>query len=152
MGMVGVRLLRCRAALAALLATLVLGTATVGARAQGTDDLAALRAQAHQLRDQGNSADALPIAERYVASARQKYGEEHTEFATAIDALASVYNALGRYAEAEPLLKRALAITEKALGPDHPEVSPMLSNLAGLYRAVGRYAEAERLYKRSLDI
>jgi tetratricopeptide (TPR) repeat protein len=61
------------------------------------------------------------MAERYVALARQKHGEEHTEFATAISWLAFVYDAQGRYAEAASLYKRALLITEKAFGPNHAD-------------------------------
>ena len=76
--------------------------------------------QVSRLHSQGKYAEAVPLAERYVALARQKHGEEHTEFATAISWLAGLYRAQGRYAEAEPLYKRALAIREKALGPDHP--------------------------------
>jgi tetratricopeptide (TPR) repeat protein len=124
----------------------------IGAQAQGGDDLAALRAEVIQHYSQGKYADAIPIAERYVVSARQKHGEEHEEFATAISWLANVYQAEGRYAEAEPLIKRAIAIYEKALGPEHPEVAIALNNLAELYRAEGRYPKAEPLYKRALTI
>ena len=57
----------------------------------------------------------MPIAKRAVALARERPGEDHTKFASAISWLASVYKAQGRYAEAETLYKRDLAITEKAL-------------------------------------
>jgi tetratricopeptide (TPR) repeat protein len=77
--------------------------------------------------------------------ARQKHGEAHTAFATAIAWLAQLYRAQGRYAEAEPLMKRALAANETALGPDHLTVGSRLDNLAQLYRDQGRYAEAEPL-------
>src|SRR5262245_2277899 len=66
------------------------------ARAQSGDELAALRAQVSRLYDQGKYADAVPIAERYVARARRKHGERHPEFALAIDWLAHVYVAQGR--------------------------------------------------------
>ena len=42
-----------------------------------------------------------PLADRYVALARQRYGEEHTEHATAIAWLATVYHA--RVATPRPL-------------------------------------------------
>jgi CHAT domain-containing protein/tetratricopeptide (TPR) repeat protein len=131
---------------------LLAGVGSLGARAQGNEDLAALQDHVSQLQRQGKYAEAVPIAERYVAVAREKYGEERIEFATAIAWLAYVYQLQGRYAEAEPLLKRALAIREKAQGPDHPDVGTRLNNLAVLYRAQGRYAEAEPLYKRALAI
>jgi tetratricopeptide (TPR) repeat protein len=105
-----------------VLAVLMLIAAPMQARAQGTDDLASLREQVRQLHSQGKYREAIPLADRYVALARRKHGENHTEFAPAISWLAFVYKAQGRYAEAEPLYKRALAIAEKALDPDHPDV------------------------------
>jgi hypothetical protein len=54
------------------------------ARAQGSDELASLHTQVSQLYEQGKYREAAPIAERYVALARQKYGEDHTEYASAI--------------------------------------------------------------------
>jgi CHAT domain-containing protein/tetratricopeptide (TPR) repeat protein len=122
------------------------------ARAQGADELASLRIQVSQLYKQGKYSEAAPIAERYVALAREKHGDSHTEYATAIEWLAYVYKAQGRYAEAEPLYKRALAIDEKALGPEHRDIAAALNNLAALYRAQGRYAEAEPLFKRAVTI
>src|SRR5688500_16444719 len=99
-----------RGAALIVLATLVATAGSMMAQAQGADDLAALRGQVSRLHSQGKYAEALPLAERYVALARQRHGEEHTEFATANAWLASVYRAQGRNAEAEPLYKRALAI------------------------------------------
>jgi len=62
----------------------------LGAQAQAVDVLADLYGQVSRLYSQGKYAEAVPIAERYVASARQKHGEEHTEYATAIAWLAYV--------------------------------------------------------------
>jgi len=66
------------------------------ARAEGTDDLARLRTQVMQLYSKGKYAEAMPIAERYVAMARKKHGENHTEYSTAIVKLAHLYVAQGR--------------------------------------------------------
>jgi CHAT domain-containing protein/tetratricopeptide (TPR) repeat protein len=122
------------------------------ARAQSADDLVSLNTQVSELYGQGKYAEAISIAEQYVALARQKHGDNHTEYATAITMLARVYLVQGRYPEAEPLFKRALALTEKALGPDHPNVGTLLNNLAVLYESQGRYGEAEPLHKRALAI
>jgi len=89
---------------------------------QATNDLAALSRQVNRLYGQGKYAEAIPIAERYVALVRGKYGENHLEYATAILWLALVKEEQDRYAEAEPLYNRSLAIREKALGPEHPDV------------------------------
>jgi hypothetical protein len=63
--------------LAGLLGGWCLSTA---ARSQGPDDLTQLLAEVRRLRDQGHYGKALPIAERAVALARQRYGEEHVAF------------------------------------------------------------------------
>src|SRR5262249_12119417 len=78
------------------------------ARAQGTDELASLRNQVSALYGQRKYTEAAQIAERYVALARQKHGENHIEYATAIVWLAYVYRGQDRSDEAEPLYKRSL--------------------------------------------
>jgi CHAT domain-containing protein len=149
--MAGMGVTRRLAALA--MACAVCGIALAGvAQAQGPDDLARLRAEVSRLFGQGKYADAIPIAQRYFELARQRHGEDHPEFVTAITALAAGYRAQGRLAEAEPLYRRGLAIVTKARGPDHPDVAQLLNDLAGLYQDQGRLAEAEPLYKRSLVI
>jgi esterase/lipase superfamily enzyme len=131
-----------------------LAAATMGgpARAQGSDELDALNSQIAKLYSDGKYAEATPLAEHYVDLARQRYGEEHPEFATAITWLGSLYQSEGRHDDAEPLLKRALSIREKELGPDHALVGTSLSNLAALYESQGRDADAEPLLKRALSI
>src|SRR5439155_5781976 len=69
-------------------------------RAQGADDLAALSREVSRLHGQGRYAEAVPLAERYVALAHRKHGDKHLEFATAISWLCELYSAQGRYAEA----------------------------------------------------
>jgi CHAT domain-containing protein/tetratricopeptide (TPR) repeat protein len=138
---------------AAVAAGLVCGVVLAGgARSQEQDELARLRTEVSRLHGQGKYADAVPVAERYLALARQKHGEEHSEVATALGWLGLVYQAQGRYAEAEPLCRRSVAIAEKALGPDHADVGLLLNVLAELFRTQGRYAEAEPLYQRSLAV
>jgi len=138
--------------LAAMVA-LVCGCVFAGAAyAQGQDDLTQLFAEVERLYGQGKSAEAASVAERAVALARERHGEVHAEFGSALGWLAIVYQGQGRYGEAEPLHKRSLAIREKALGPDHPNVGAALHNLAVLYREQGRHADAEPLMRRGLAI
>ena len=60
-------------------AGLICGVVLAGAaHSQGSSDLAKLLAEVSRLREQGKHADAIPIAERAVALARQRHGEEHT--------------------------------------------------------------------------
>ena len=122
------------------------------AQAQSTNDPATLEAEVSQLYRQGKYVEATPLAERYVALSRQRYGEEHGEFASSITWLANVYAARGRHAEAERLYKRSLAIREKVVGVDHSSIGISLNNLASLYEKQGRHAEAEPLYKRAIAI
>ena len=142
------RWLRRAAALIFLIAVVV-GGGPLCAQAQEADELAALREQVGQLRSQGKYAEALPIAGRYVAVARQLHGEEHPEFATAIAWMGYVLVAQGRYAEAEPLYQRSLALREKALGPDHPDFGQSLNNLAVLYFVQREWARAADPWRRS---
>ena len=103
--------------------------------------------QYNDLRKQGRYSDAEPFARRALELAEAKYGSQHRNTATLLNALANLYRDLGRYAEAEPLYKLNLAITEKTVGSDHPDVANTLGNLAELYRQQDRYTEAEPLYK-----
>src|SRR5262249_12136917 len=110
------------------------------AQARRANDLAALRSQVSQLYGQGKYAEAIPIAGRYVELARRTHGENHKDFATAIEWLANLYRAQGRTTEAEPLLKRSLVIREKVLGPNHPDIGESLNDLGAVYLAQGNYA------------
>jgi tetratricopeptide (TPR) repeat protein/CHAT domain-containing protein len=127
--------------------------AKLGGKGTAIDyDLIALNRRVQALSSAGNYAEGSLLAEKYVALARNRYGEQHIEFATAVSWLASQYRETGRYAEAGSLYKRTLAIREKVLGPNHPEVANTLGNLAALYLAQGRFAEAEPLFKQALGI
>ncbi len=77
---------------------------------------------------------------------------ENTDYATALNNLASLYQSQGKYDEAEPIQKRTLAILEKALGDEHPKVATCLNNLAALYQSQGKFDEAEPIQKRALAI
>ncbi|HEY7086053.1 MAG TPA: CHAT domain-containing tetratricopeptide repeat protein [Hyphomicrobiaceae bacterium] len=105
-----------------------------------------------QLYQQAKYAEAIPIAEEYIAVASAMFGEAHPLYADGLGGLGVLYQALDRLGEAEPLLKRALAIKEKALAPEHIEVADALHDLAELYRKQSRFSEAEPLYKRALSI
>jgi hypothetical protein len=104
--------------------------------AQGTDELASLRTQVSQLYNQGKYAEAAPIAERYADLARQKHGDTHTEYATAIAWLADVYQ--GQLRRGRAALQRALAARERTLGAEHPDVvqssTTLPRSIAGLVR------------------
>ena len=60
-----------------------------------SDNLDALNKQVHQLYQVGKYAEAIPLVERYVTLAYERYGLERTELATAICWLAFLYQAQG---------------------------------------------------------
>jgi tetratricopeptide (TPR) repeat protein len=104
------------------------------------------------LYEAGKYAEAIPIAEQYLALAAARYGEQHLWYATGLGYLAILHQAQDRFADAEPQFKRALAIAENALGTDHVKVADLVSGLADLYEKLARYSEAEALLKRALAI
>ena len=136
-----------------VVSVLIAGAITVGpAGAQSDAELKALDQQLRQLHQAGKYAEATRLAEQYVARARERYGEQHPEYARAISWLALLLNATNRLSEAEPLYRRALAIDEKTFGPEHANVATHLNNLALLLRATNRLSEAEPLMRRALVI
>jgi len=108
--------------------------------------------QVGQLYQQGKYAEAIPLAEKILATFEKVLGTENPEIVTFINLLAVLHQQQGNYAQAEPLYQRSLAISEKALGSQHPDVAIILNNLAEMYRYMGDYTKAEPLYQRSLTI
>ncbi|MDJ1177119.1 CHAT domain-containing protein [Roseofilum capinflatum] len=105
-----------------------------------------------QLYQQGQYAAAIPLGERAIELARERWGNEHENVATSLNNLAELYKSQGRYSDAEPLYQEALAIIRIALPENHPNLATHLNNLAGLYRSQGRYTEAEPLFQEALAI
>jgi CHAT domain-containing protein/tetratricopeptide (TPR) repeat protein len=116
------------------------------------DRVVGLNKEVVSLFRQGNYVEALARCIETCELARRSLGEEHQEFGSCINNLASIYQAKGEYSLAEPLLKQSLEISKKAHGENDPDFALGLNNLASLYSATGRYAEAEPLYLRALDI
>ncbi|MGH1352389.1 MAG: tetratricopeptide repeat protein [Methyloligellaceae bacterium] len=100
----------------------------------------------------GKYSEALPVAEQCVKQAREKYGENHFEYAIALNNLAEIYRTQNRLDEAEGLFQQALQIEEVTLGPSHNNVAIRLYNLARLHDDRGRYDNAEALLYRALQI
>ena len=132
----------------ALIAQAALLLSGLSVRAQSPDAFAAISLQIPELAAKGETDQAIALAERYVAAARETSGEDSLEYATAVTWLGWLYKSQQRYAEAAPLLEQALQIREKAFGPNHPLVATSLNNLAGLYRKQGRDAEVALLMAR----
>ena len=115
-------------------------------------DLNAILKRSRELHAVGSYSAALAEAEILEKEVKRRFGENHANYAVALNNLAIVYKAQGKYADAEGLYRRALAIREKVLGSSHADVAGTLSNLANVYSAQGKYADAEGLYRRALAI
>src|SRR5436190_22083432 len=118
--------------------------------AQGSDDLEALDSQVQQLYKAGKFAEAQPVAERFLALAKSRHGEDHPATGTAMLELGLIYKSLGRDADAVPLFERTLPLLEKGIGPNDPFVGSVLKSLGEVYRSSGRYADAEPAFIRWL--
>ncbi len=100
----------------------------------------------------GDNTRAAGFGEELIRVAREEFGDESTELATALNEHALTIDALGKYAEAESLYRQALEIGEKTIGTEHPNYAIRLNNLANLLHAMGRHDEAEPLYRQALEI
>ncbi len=97
--------------------------------------------------------DNAVMAQKKVVEIRKKVlGEEHTDYAAALNNLAHYNSFLGNYAEAVRLATRAIEIQKKVLGEEHPDYATLLSNLATYNTYLGNYVEAIRLETRSMGI
>ncbi|MDZ7905982.1 MAG: tetratricopeptide repeat protein [Cypionkella sp.] len=61
---------------------------------------------------------------------RKALGEDHPDYATRLNNLASLLRATGRLAQAVPLFEQAAAILTAALGVDHPNTKLVTQSLA----------------------
>ena len=66
-----------RAAALIVLVAVLAGAGSVTARAQGTDDIAALNARVVKLHGEGKYAEAIEIAKRSLALAERQFGPDH---------------------------------------------------------------------------
>ena len=134
-----------------ILAAMLLVNCCVGAPAIAQQrEAAPLKKRIVELDHAGKYAEAIPLAERYLAITEKASGPGHAYVASFL--LGTLYLEQGRYADAEPLLKRSLAIIEKTRGADPHDFAAALNNLGNLYQDQGRYADAEPLHERALAI
>eukprot|EP00903_Cladosiphon_okamuranus_P012113 g11365.t2 len=118
----------------------------------GVPDSAPWQQAGRLLELMGKYAEAEPLHERVLEILGATVGEEHPDYAVALNNNAWCFKKQGKYEEAGPFYERSLAIREKASGPDHLDVATVLNNQAELLRAQGKYPEAELLYERATQI
>jgi CHAT domain-containing protein/Tfp pilus assembly protein PilF len=108
--------------------------------------------QVLRLEQQGRSKEALPLAEKVLATRRATLGETHRHTATSLNNLALLYEGMGDHKAALPLYKQALQIYKAALGQKHPLYANSLNNLALLYQAMGDHQAALPLFQQALQV
>jgi tetratricopeptide (TPR) repeat protein len=79
-------------------------------------DLNAIFKRFNELYAAGNYPAALVEAQKFEAVVKARFGVNHSNYGSALNNLALVYQAQGNYADAEALYRRTMAIKEHALG------------------------------------
>ncbi len=83
---------------------------------------------------------------------KEVLGENHLDYATALDNLAVLYQLMGKYAQAEPLLQTSLAIRERQTDALHPDYAHTIEQLALLYEQLGIFNKSEKYYLIAREI
>ena len=146
------RLRAFRPLLLSVLFAIALAPLAVFGQSPSEGELKALDSRVSALSQAGKYGEAVPLAEQYVAAAKERYGENAPQFAAALAQLGGLFRDTNRLSDAEPLLRSVLAIDEKSLGSDHPNVATDLNELALLLQNTNRLSEAESLMRRALAI
>ena len=125
-------------------------TLVLGATSEDADRLNARVAQLYQL---GRYAEAIRLAEKALAIARQLPGN-HPSTASSYNNLGTLYEATGEYGKAECSYQNALTIWRKApgVGDKHPLTATAYNNLGNLYRTISDYRQAESMLQKALTI
>ena len=95
---------------------------------------------------EGESTEAIPLAERALALREHALGPEHPDVAASLELLGNLYRDTSDHGRAEPLLVRSLAIREKALGQENLATGESHWALAKLYYYTGRLTQAKDHY------
>jgi hypothetical protein len=119
---------------------------------QSAESYLALSRLAHILRHRGRrDAEVMKMAETAAEGLERTLGPDHPDTLTALNNLASAYQAAGKLAEAIALLERVRDARIAKFGPDLPDTLTAVNNLASAYQAAGMLPEAIVLYERVRD-
>jgi CHAT domain-containing protein/tetratricopeptide (TPR) repeat protein len=124
------------------------------ATAQTGPTVEELRARLIELDRQQKHAEAIPLAEQYVAATKRELGEDHRTHMRALGVLGLLYARARRYGEAEALFQQAIALEERALAAGQPKAAEDLASdldyLGAICVLQHRSDDAEPLYRRAL--
>jgi CHAT domain-containing protein/Tfp pilus assembly protein PilF len=105
-----------------------------------------------RLWQQGKSKQALPLAEKALATRREILGEKHRDTAQSWFNLGAQHKALGRFPQALRCYRQALAIRKEVQGEKHPSYASSLNNLASLYKDRGDHRLALPRFQQALKV
>jgi hypothetical protein len=94
--------------------------------------------------------EAVALRRRSLAVRRRHLGEDNSEVADAIHALAAALEKSDAAADAEPLFREARALRRRLLEADHPATAESISGLTRNLTAQGRKREAEPLGREAI--
>lgn len=100
----------------------------------------------------GHYEEALGPVKEACALVRRHRGENHPEYASALNLLARTYQEARQYEAAEPLFRQVVDIRRAAQGEDHPDYASALENLGGVRLRQGNRAAAGQLARQALEI
>ena len=99
----------------------------------------------------GRWEEAVQLHKDILKQTEAEYGIEHSEYASALNNLATAHAEAGLPTKAEPLYDQALSISRRVLGANHPDTATYQNNLAAAFRDQERNNAAEPLYIQSLS-
>jgi tetratricopeptide (TPR) repeat protein len=114
------------------------------------DQIQELNKKIEALVAEGKYNDALPLAKKVADLAAESFGEDHIEYAKALNNLGWNQQTAGDYKSARTSFEKALKIYEKTYGSDSPRLSTSLNNLATLLCFQGDFDTALPLLERVL--
>ena len=100
----------------------------------------------------GKLSEAEDRIRKAIATLERGNHQRHSEYAVALNNLASVKLVAGDLKTATQYRQAAVAEHEKSLGENHSYFSIYLINLGNLYTKLGRYDEAEPVFNRALAL
>jgi CHAT domain-containing protein/Tfp pilus assembly protein PilF len=119
---------------------------------QQLDQAEQWNAQVVRLWRQGRSKEALPLAEKGLATRRAILGEKHRHTGASLTILALLSKERGDHNAALRLFRQALLVIKATQGEKHPNYAASLINLAWLYQAMGEHQTALPLFQQARQV
>ena len=111
-----------------------------------------LTEQVTLLRQQGRTADAIPLAQEAVRVAESTFGADDSHVVVSLNELGLLLKDQEKFADAESFFRHALGISLKVEGQESRSTASILNNIADLYRIEGKYPDAEKLFLQAMTI